>query len=110
MQDLHLKQNSPNAPKMIFILEMQGKKYSDLKWFRDFEESNVLDAAEIPYNLIFPWMKTNSRLAQIERERFQHDLERRRNTVSRLIERQLFPRILGRDYEYGSFPRLIFHD
>ena len=99
-----------DLPEMVPLLDMRGRKYSNLKWFRDFKESNVLGAAGIPHNLIFPWIQPQPRIMRIERERFQFDIERRRNTISRLMERQLFPRILGRNYEYDTFPRLIFRD
>lgn len=96
--------------KKFPLLDMQGEKYSNLKGFRDFEESGVLAAAGIPHKLIFPWMRIKPNIMRMEQERFQHDIERRRKKISRLIERQLFPRILGRNYEYKNFPRLVFHD
>jgi len=95
-----------DSSKMVPLLAMEGKKYSQLQWFRNFKESNVIGAAGIPYRLIFPWMQIRPRLLAIEKQRFQHDIERRRDRISRLIERQLFPRILGRSYDYDDFPRM----
>ncbi|MDH5447610.1 MAG: hypothetical protein OEX01_01205 [Candidatus Bathyarchaeota archaeon] len=97
-----------DLPEMVPLLDMRGAKYSSLKEFRDFKESGVLGAAGIPHSLIFPWMQTPPSIMKIEQQRFQHDIERRRNTISRVVERQLFPRILGRNYDYDNFPRLVF--
>lgn len=99
-----------NVPHIVPLLDLRGEEYSNLKWFRDFKESSVLGAAGIPHNLIFPWIHPNPRYMSIEQSRFKHDIDRRRNAISRLMERQLFPKILDRDYEYDNFPRLIFHD
>lgn len=89
------------------LLDMQGAKYKNLKEFRAFRESTVLGAAGIPHRLIFPWMKiTNPVFIKIEDDRFQHDIEHRRNEISRKMERKFFPMILKRDYEYENFPRL----
>ncbi len=82
------------------------KKHRNLQWFRDFRESKVLAATAVPHKLIFPWMKIDSRVISIEQDRFQHYIERRRNEVSWRIERELFPRILKRKFEYENFPRL----
>jgi hypothetical protein len=86
------------------FLDMQH--LSGLKEFLDFEESSVLGAAAIPHSLIFPWIKIDSKIDEIEQYRFRLNNERRRETVSRVIERKLFPKILQRVYEYKNFPRL----
>jgi hypothetical protein len=95
-----------DLPEAIPLLDMRGSQYSDLKWFRDFKESNVLGAAGIPHNLIFPWMQIHPNIVKIEEARFLYDIENRRNTISRSMERKLFPKILKRPYEYEDFPRL----
>jgi len=98
-----------DIPEAVPLLDLQGSQYSDLKWFRDFKESNVLGAAGIPHNLIFPWLQIQPRVLKIEQQRFQHDNERRRDEISWLLEHKAFPRIIGRDYQYDNFPRLVFH-
>ena len=95
-----LREMSKNAP----LRELRN--HNNLQWFRDFRMSTVLAATGVPHNLIFPWMKTNPKVIKIEQDRFQHYIERRRNEVSWLIERELFPIILKRKFKYENFPRL----
>jgi hypothetical protein len=98
-----------DCAEVVPLLGVEGEQYSNVRWFRDFKESNVLGAAGIPHELIFPWMKIdNPRFKQIEANRFQHNIERRREKISRILERKLFPQIVNRDYEYHNFPRLTW--
>jgi len=99
-----------DLPELVPLLDMRGKQYSDLKWFRDFKESNVLGAAGIPHNLVFPWIQIEPKVLKIEQQRFQDDIKMRRDRISWLMEHQLFPRILGRNYEHENFPQLVFFD
>lgn len=90
------------------LLDMQKEKHKDLKELREFEESIALEAAGIPHHLIFSWMQINPYVIKIENNRFQYDIESRRSTISRRMERKLFPAILKRNYEYNNFPRLMW--
>jgi len=91
--------------EMVPLLDLQGEKNSDLKAFRDFEEPSVLGAAALPHDLIFPWMQKQAEVVKREHGRFQRENERRRDGISYAVERHLFPKILGRKYEYQTFPQ-----
>lgn len=95
-----LREMSKNAP----LREL--RKHQNLQWFQDFRKSTVLAATAVPHHLLFPWMKIDPKVIKIEQDRFQHYIERRRNEVSWLIERELFPRIVKRKFKYENFPRL----
>ena len=102
-RDWYLLGQSKNTEYLLMTKTFPDVK---LKKFVDYIESIVVAAARIPLELIFSWItiKSNS----ITYMSFNGDIKTRRNEVKRTIERQLFPKILERQFNVENFPTLIF--
>jgi len=96
------------VPEPILIMKSQNVDVSKIEWFRDFEESNIIGASGIPHKDIFPWYQITAVIDQMEKNRFKNIIRRRRNNISRVMEREFFPKILNRKFESDSFPRFKF--
>jgi len=66
--------------------------------------SGVIGAAGIPLGLIIPEVPITSKDIQL----FRQSVKRRRERISRVINRDILPAVLGRPFDEKSFPRIIF--
>jgi len=97
-----------DAPIPLLLMKSNGVDVSSFENFRDFEESGIMGAAGIPYKLIFPWYQIDPSVDQREQQRFLDEIKRRRHQISRVLEREYFPKILKKKFSTDNFPRFLF--
>ncbi len=88
------------------LLNTKNPEENAIKELWGLKQSLVIGAARVPYELIFPWLRTRSQ--QILWDMFTDDIESRRNKLKRLTRRKLFPRILNKTYDDNTTPDLAF--
>jgi len=74
-----------------------------------FTEYTIIYAAGVAYYLIHPEVQDKNRVIRNREARlFSTNIRRRRNNISRVVERELLPFALGRPHKHKDYPRLIF--
>ncbi|MHA1410565.1 MAG: hypothetical protein ACTSQY_09725 [Candidatus Odinarchaeia archaeon] len=102
--------NVKNIGEWVFGLKSIERDTDTLEKIQGFTESGIISAAGIPYHRVFPWAVVSEDYKKDSERHFSIQHRMRKESLSRQIESRIFPKLLGRDYDYDTFPKLEFID
>lgn len=97
-----------DIPRALVNMAYQGVNVEPWQKFAELIESGVIAGSGVPYHLIYPSRSSIDRFVQMMMTHFDNRIKRRRQSISSVVERRLFPLILSEAYDRETSPKFIF--